>query len=195
MTNEKNTNDPLGIIGRKMKGFKFDSYKKLDYNPDMDKYIGVEGEIFIYNKDSNSYKCQFPDDYWYYPAELIMQHIVDTPQDNQQDTPQELTLLEKFEQGWDITDSYGDKMIAVYKAKNSDKIIVEWFSGAIGTFDLQDLNGTWLTCTPPKERKKLYLYRSGASCGFSVTSDGWGAQDFISEIHLEKTDGKWNVIK
>ncbi len=192
-----NPNDPLGIIGKKMRGFKFESgrYNYLSYHTNMNKLIGIEGEIVNYREEYDCYNCKFHDDWWHYPADLIMQHIVDTPQDNQQDTPQELTILEKFEQGWHITDSYGDKMIAVYKAENSDKILVEWFSGAIGTFDLQDLNGTWLTCTPPKERKKLYLYRSGASCGFSVTSDGWGAQDFIAEIHLEKTDGKWNVIK
>lgn len=113
----------------------------------------------------------------------------------------QLTLLEKFEQGWHITDSYGDKMIAVYKAKNSDKIIVEWFSGAIGTFDLQDLNGTWLTCTPPKERKTINVYMDASgNVAANTSSEEYidvtkpTGYEYITTIHLEKNGDKWEVV-
>ena len=184
---EKNTNDPLGIIGRKMKGFKFDGFKYnyLNYHLNMNKHIGNEGEIVSYMEEYDCYYCKFSDREWAYPAKLIMQHIVDTPQ--------ELTLLEKFQQGWEIRHNKSEiKAVQVIKRKEGIGYIIEWEGG--GAFCYIG-NESHITCTPPKERKKLYLYRSGASCGFSVTSDGWGAQDFIAEIHLEKTDGKWNVIK
>jgi hypothetical protein len=71
----ENTN----LIGRKVKGFKFEheKYNELTYAREMDEKIGEIGTIVSYNELSNSYCVEFKDDYWYYPASLIEQHLVD----------------------------------------------------------------------------------------------------------------------
>lgn len=78
------------LIGRKVKGFKFESYKygKLFYDPDgMDKHIGKEGVIREYFKEYLSYVVVFDAgscNIWEYPEALIERHLV--PEENQNKT-------------------------------------------------------------------------------------------------------------
>lgn len=66
----------MSLIGRKVKGFKFESNGDLDYMPEMDNHIGEVGEIVHYVKYDNSYGIQFKGDYWRYPADQIEAHLV-----------------------------------------------------------------------------------------------------------------------
>lgn len=68
------------LIGRKCKGFAFEDrkYGRLVFHPDMEKRIGEEGVLSEFNPDTNAYRISFDDlDYWYYPAELINEHLID----------------------------------------------------------------------------------------------------------------------
>jgi predicted RNase H-like HicB family nuclease len=66
------------LIGKKVKGFWFDDgiHKGLEYVSDMNRQIGKIGKIILYRNSDNSYHVEFEDDYWFYPAELIEQHLV-----------------------------------------------------------------------------------------------------------------------
>jgi len=184
---QANTNDPLGIIGKKMKGFKFnDATSQLSFAHGMERLIGVEGEVLCYIKENNSYKCEFPNAAWHYPAELIKDHLVDTPQ--------ELTILDKFEQGWEIKYKDGVKAIEVYKSKTwHDRIILEWADGTSSCGNDIDFEG-YITCTPPKERKTLYLYERDEKTSFCVTTVKFPECGIITEIHLEKNGDNWEVV-
>ena len=67
------------LIGKKVKGFKFEDcvYNGLQYSKKMNICIGEIGEIIEYNETNNRYRVEFEDDYWFYPAELIEQHLVE----------------------------------------------------------------------------------------------------------------------
>ena len=67
------------LIGKKVRGFKFDNgkYCNLDYAINMDDYIGKEGVIIEYDSGFNSYGVRFEDGMSYhYPAERIEHHLV-----------------------------------------------------------------------------------------------------------------------
>lgn len=73
------------LIGRKVKGFKFEDekYYSLHYDPDMNDLIGKVGVIKDYYRTYNSYRVKFETRCWSYPAELIEQHLVeDNPLDS-----------------------------------------------------------------------------------------------------------------
>lgn len=62
------------LIGRKVKGFKFEGPR---YSPKMDNYIGKVGVITVAWGGEGVYRVDFEDgDFWNYPAEEIEQHIV-----------------------------------------------------------------------------------------------------------------------
>jgi hypothetical protein len=61
------------LIGKKVRGFRFEG---TSYNPKMEVHIGEIGEIIEYKPNSNVYGVAFNSDAWYYPAELIEQHLV-----------------------------------------------------------------------------------------------------------------------
>jgi hypothetical protein len=66
------------LIGKKVKGFKFDNDKyNYGYSENMDKHIGVVGIIKEYTQGHNAYLVDFENEDWYYPAELIEQHLVE----------------------------------------------------------------------------------------------------------------------
>jgi hypothetical protein len=65
------------LIGKKVKGFKFDSIFTCRYYIQMDKHIGEVGEIVEYCKKYNNYKIQFADSSWRYPSDQIEAHLVD----------------------------------------------------------------------------------------------------------------------
>jgi hypothetical protein len=77
-------NTTNNLIGKKIKGFKFDDDKyKYGYTDKMDKHIGVVGIIKEYTQGLNAYLVDFENEDWYYPAELIEQHLVEeTPLDD-----------------------------------------------------------------------------------------------------------------
>lgn len=65
------------LIGKKVRGFKFES-TEIVYSKQMDKHIGVVGEIKEYYPNTYAFRVQFPDgESWSYPAELIEQHLVE----------------------------------------------------------------------------------------------------------------------
>jgi hypothetical protein len=65
------------LIGKKVKGFKFEDTNKCKLNNGMVKYIGEVGEIVECCEKYNNYKIQFADDHWWYPADQIEAHLVD----------------------------------------------------------------------------------------------------------------------
>ena len=67
------------LIGRKVKGFRFESrkHKGLYYAPAMDKHIGKVGEITGYGSERDCYRIDFNGDSWDYPASEIESHLVD----------------------------------------------------------------------------------------------------------------------
>ena len=67
------------LIGRKVRGFKFESRGNLSYAPEigMDSYIGEIGEIIDYSSKSNYFDVRFRDAAFYYPADQIKEHLVD----------------------------------------------------------------------------------------------------------------------
>jgi len=67
----KQPKDPNELIGRKVKGFE---YQFMSVESMFD-YIGKIGEIIRF--DGNDYKVLFEDgNYWYYPKDEIMEHVV-----------------------------------------------------------------------------------------------------------------------
>lgn len=72
----KQPKDPNKLIGRKVKGFRFENEPKLScaYTYEMDNYINLIGEIKKYDVDS--YKVRFEDNYFWYPADQIETHLL-----------------------------------------------------------------------------------------------------------------------
>jgi len=67
------------LIGRRMKGFVFDSgkYNDLSYTKDMDAFVGKEGIIGDYDHKRNMFTVVFGDDTLrYYPAHLALSCLV-----------------------------------------------------------------------------------------------------------------------
>ena len=63
------------LLHRKIKGFKFEYYRKQGYNSKMNKHIGKIGKITELDKDD--VKVQFEDgNRWYYPIYLIQEHLI-----------------------------------------------------------------------------------------------------------------------
>jgi hypothetical protein len=79
------------LIGRKVKGFKFDDdkYKGLDYNRAMDSCIGEIGEIVSYYHPFDCYYVEFINKKWSYPASLIEQHLVEESPKLDQEFPKD----------------------------------------------------------------------------------------------------------
>ena len=70
------------LIGKKVKGFKFD-IDNMYYSYLMDKHIGQIGTIISYDDKQNYCNVDFGYKQWAYPAELIEQHLVEeTPLDD-----------------------------------------------------------------------------------------------------------------
>lgn len=68
------------LIGKKVRGFKFEPYKygDLSYPEDsMDRYVGKIGVIKEYGADKDRVRVQFDYDSWWYPLAEIEQHLVE----------------------------------------------------------------------------------------------------------------------
>ena len=72
------------LIGKKIIGFKFESnkYSNLIYNSEMDKFLGKLGRIVSYIPKYHAYRVEFKEDFWSYPAALIVEHIVEEKEEN-----------------------------------------------------------------------------------------------------------------
>jgi hypothetical protein len=68
----------MDIKGTSIKGFKFDPDKTiLDYNPLMDKYVGLVGVVTAYIHITNSIQLTFFDgSAFFYPYEEALNHVV-----------------------------------------------------------------------------------------------------------------------
>jgi len=64
--------NPEKLIGKKVKGFKFDG---THYGVALDYYIGKIGVISYLEKEF--FKVDFEDDYYFYPADQIEAHLVE----------------------------------------------------------------------------------------------------------------------
>ncbi len=77
-------------IGRKIKGFKFESNISAFYSPRMDDYVGYIGIITSYT--GHSFRVKFNNNRsWYYPCKLAIQHLI--PTDTKTITKAEATAL------------------------------------------------------------------------------------------------------
>jgi len=65
------------LIGKKVRGFKFGDCYKCGYTKEMDIHDGQIGTIIDCVNYNNSYRVDFGDEDWQYPAELIEQHLVE----------------------------------------------------------------------------------------------------------------------
>jgi hypothetical protein len=64
------------VIGKKIKGFKFEETHNLGYNQKMDNYIDKIGTIIQYEESDDTYRIEFEDnEYWHYPAQLVEEII------------------------------------------------------------------------------------------------------------------------
>ena len=68
--------------GDKIRGFKFKATKNLEWNCEMNDFIGKIGVITGFDNRENSVKVDFYDenghqyDYWYYPKKEAIKHLV-----------------------------------------------------------------------------------------------------------------------
>jgi hypothetical protein len=95
-------------IGTRIYGFEFEdkiyNKGKLRFNPDMNDYIGLIGEIINYDKDANTYQIQFNNGVgWYYPGELIEQHVL-IKKDKTYTRDEVIELLNKLNHTLNIVD-------------------------------------------------------------------------------------------
>jgi hypothetical protein len=65
------------LIGKKVRGFKFEDTKDVYYVTKMGSHIGEIGLIALYKPEHNTYRVDFPNDYWFYPAAEIEKHLVE----------------------------------------------------------------------------------------------------------------------
>jgi hypothetical protein len=88
--------NPEWLIGKKCKGFKFESTSDFNYSPDMDDYIGKISEIKRIDFKGNIL-MKFDDDFWVYPLSEIHKHLV------LEDEPKLPYIPEKYEKAlfWD----------------------------------------------------------------------------------------------
>lgn len=71
MTEEK----AKSLIGRKVRGFEFESNAVLLFTPNMKNYIGVTGKILDF--EEYDFLVDFGDIKYYYPSSLIEAHLVE----------------------------------------------------------------------------------------------------------------------
>lgn len=85
---EKPTTTPQDLIGRKVRGFKFDGKDKLHWwREEMEKYIGIVGQITGVSMDNIDAVVRFPNDIipYRYPISLIHEHLVNDDTTTHQD--------------------------------------------------------------------------------------------------------------
>lgn len=75
----KNKEEMENLIGKKVKGFKFENnkFEYISYTNSMDIFVGAVGVIEDENLSGNGYIVSFGSQSWSYPKELIMEHLVE----------------------------------------------------------------------------------------------------------------------
>lgn len=98
-------------IGRKIKGFKFDSNDVVLYKSDMNKYVGMTGEIIKCHTKNNVFYISFSDGvHFWYPATEALEHLVE----------QIFNVGDKvfdFSYGWGNIVEYSERISARYPIK------------------------------------------------------------------------------
>jgi len=67
--------NPEKLIGKKVRGFKFETTKYCGYTKGMDKYVGKTG--IIDKILEHEFRVDFKEGYYYYPADQIEAHLVE----------------------------------------------------------------------------------------------------------------------
>jgi hypothetical protein len=68
---------PESLIGRKVKGFKFETRNGIEFTSLVEEHIGEVGYIINYFPSSNKYQVWFEDAILFYPAELVQKYLVE----------------------------------------------------------------------------------------------------------------------
>lgn len=76
-------NEKEELIGKKVRGFKFEDTKDVYYVTKMGSHIGEIGIIALYKPEHNTYRVDFPNDYWFYPAAEIEKYLIETEKQNE----------------------------------------------------------------------------------------------------------------
>lgn len=88
---------PEALIGRKIKGFKFEDaiYNALRYDDQMDEYIGQIGTIETHYTFTEQIGVRFDNNrFWAYPASLIEEHLIPEEDNEQWVTPESILRAE-----------------------------------------------------------------------------------------------------
>ena len=74
-------------VGKKMKGFRFNSCKSANWADSLKDFIGQAGEIIAYNEAWNYFTVKFTGDkgHWAYPATKALKYIVEEPKVSDED--------------------------------------------------------------------------------------------------------------
>ena len=113
------------LIGKKVRGFKFDSRDHCVWFVTLEEYIGRVGVIDQYLDMVNVFIVKYGEDCLLYPAELIEQHIVDeedtlTPQGKAQE------LVNKYWGKGITNDKEIAKQCALMAIRFAEKIMAEY---------------------------------------------------------------------
>ncbi len=117
----------------------------------------------------------------------------------------DLTLLEKFQQGWEIKDIHGKTAKDVFLLSNGATCI-HW-GECVMSFHGKYYSD--ITCTPPRERRWVNIYYDVESgrCSTATFDEkkvieqnrdaniGNDVFHFLATLCIERVDGKWQLVK
>lgn len=114
------------LIGRKVKGFKFEPLK-IGYNHFMDKFIGEVGIIKEFSSDNKSCIIEFDsNNSYYYPADQIEAHLVDNEIPTLSDGVMML-VKDGFREEWEERKVFGKKNGLFYAwGVFNEKTVISW---------------------------------------------------------------------
>jgi hypothetical protein len=102
------------LIGRKVRGFKFEKRDNLNYHFLMEHSEGVVGKITEYCSHNDSYTVEFKHRSYNYPADQIKEHLID-----------EWVIGQEYEFNEYGNDWYKRKLIAVLPENYKGRYIVQ----------------------------------------------------------------------
>jgi len=115
--------NPEKLIGKKVRGFKFEGNNNFFYDDEMDRHIGEEGIIKKYNDRNKSFAVEFKRCLlWAYPVDQIEAHLVEDEIPTLSDGV--MMLVSDNEERWHkrkVIGKKGIKTIAWY-----DEQLVSW---------------------------------------------------------------------
>jgi hypothetical protein len=126
-------NEKEDLIGKKVRGFKFEDTKDVYYVTKMGSHIGEIGIIALYKPEHNTYRVDFPNDYWFYPAAEIEKHLVENEKQNKMKITIKKSLLKEIH---DIACHTWKEIILGYAARDAFGDTVELTTREVdGMFD------------------------------------------------------------